>query len=77
MSKRPSDSGLANVCLMAVKSLTKGELRQFLALLLTETALHEEILDAAVVIQRHGDNARPLNEYLASRKPKRTRRATA
>jgi hypothetical protein len=55
----------AEVYLMALQSLSKGERRAIIARLLEAPELREDILDLALIRQRKGDTSRPFRECLA------------
>ena len=55
----------AEVYLMALHSLSKGEREAVIARLLEDPELREDILDLALVRQRQGESSRPFRKYLA------------
>jgi hypothetical protein len=55
----------AQVYLMALQSLSKGEREAVIARLLEDPELREDILDLALIRQRQGEPSRPFTEYLA------------
>ncbi len=57
----------AEIYLMALKSLSKAEKEAIINRLLEDESLREDILDIALVQQRHGESSRPFREYLAER----------
>ena len=63
----------AEIYLMALQSLSKVEKEAVIARLLEDPQLREDILDLAVIHQRHGEPSRPFTEYLAERE-KRARK---
>lgn len=55
----------AEIYLMALQSLSKGEREAVIARLLEDPELREDILDLALIRQRQGEPSRPFREYLA------------
>ena len=55
----------AEVYLMALQSLSKGEREAVITRLLEDPELREDILDLALVRQRQGEPSRPFRKYLA------------
>ncbi len=58
----------AEVYLMALQSLSRAEKKAVIARLLEDDSLREDILDLALIQQRHGESSRPFRDYLAERK---------
>ncbi len=56
----------AEVYLMAIQSLSKVEREAVITRLLEDPQLREDILDLAVIKQRHGEPFRPFRGYLAT-----------
>ena len=56
----------AEVCLMAIQSLSKAEKKAISARLLEDPQLREDILDLAVIQQRQGEPSRPFRDYLTT-----------
>jgi hypothetical protein len=54
----------AEVYLMALQSLSKGERETVIARLLEAPELREDILDLALIRQRQVEPSRPFREYL-------------
>ena len=55
----------AEVYLMALQSLSKGEREAVIARLLEDPELREDILDLALIRQRQGEPSRSFTKYLA------------
>jgi hypothetical protein len=55
----------AEVFLMALNSLSKGERKEVISRLLEDPDLREDILDIALIQQRKEEPSRPFREYLA------------
>ncbi len=52
------------------RGLNKDEREAVIERLLQDRQFREDLLDSATIEQRRGGAARPLREYLATRKPK-------
>jgi hypothetical protein len=60
----------AEVYLMALYSLSRGEREAVINRLLDDPELREDILDLAVIRQRDGEPSRPFSEYLSQHREK-------
>ncbi|MBI2872100.1 MAG: hypothetical protein HYY00_02795 [Chloroflexi bacterium] len=58
----------AEIFVMALQSLSKGEREAVMARLLEDPELREDILALALIQQREGEPSRPFKDYLAERK---------
>ena len=58
----------AEVYLMALQSLSKAKKEAVIARLLEDPQLRGNILDLAVIQQRHGEPSRPFREYLVAKR---------
>lgn len=54
----------AEVYVMALRSLTKGEQEAVIARLLEDPQLREDILDLVLIRERREEQTRPFREYL-------------
>ncbi len=57
----------AHVFLTAFKAMPKAERDEFLAMLIADESVREDLIDLALIAERQDEPSRPFSEFLAER----------
>jgi hypothetical protein len=65
--RETSTNAIAQVFLIALRAMPPKERRAVIAGIAEQADLRKDLLDLAVIADRHHEHSRPLREYLAKR----------